>query len=249
MKRNIKWFIGCSGFYYKEWKGFFYPEKLPQKKWFEHYAAQFNTLELNVTFYRFPELSFLQNWYNKSPDNFLFSVKVPRAITHYKKFSGTEKLIKDFYSTVQNGLQNKLGCVLFQLPPSTTYSPERLQQIISSMDLSFNNVIEFRNISWWNDEVRAALSHKKISFCGVSIAKLPNELNADTGIAYYRFHGVPVLYKSEYAHDDLKKIADGIIANKKIKQACIYFNNTWGLAAIKNAQWLRQYCDEHSQQQ
>src|SRR5205085_9661332 len=94
------WWIGCSGFHYKPWKGVFYPEDLPQRKWFEFYAENFKTLELNVTFYRFPQLSFLENWYKKSPDNFRFAVKTPRAITHYKQFVDARKLADDFYETI-----------------------------------------------------------------------------------------------------------------------------------------------------
>src|SRR5690606_30967565 len=123
---HIEWHIGCSGFYYKDWKGLFYPEDLPQKYWFDYYCRYFNTLELNVTFYRFPELSFLQNWYNKSPESFSFAVKAPRTITHYKKFNGITDTLHDFYSTVRTGLREKLECILFQLPPSLPYSEERL---------------------------------------------------------------------------------------------------------------------------
>src|ERR1700747_49503 len=112
----MKWFIGCSGFHYKEWKGIFYPEKLPQRKWFEYYSSRFNTLELNTTFYRFPQLGVLQNWYEKSPADFRFSVKAPRLITHYKQFNDSRQLLADFYGTIREGLQDKLGPVLFQLP-------------------------------------------------------------------------------------------------------------------------------------
>ncbi len=100
-----KWWIGCSGLHYKHWKEIFYLHGLPQIKWFNFYSEHFNTLELNVTFYRFPQLSFLKTWYKKSPDTFKFSVKAPRALTHYKKFSGTENLLSDFYSTVKEGLK------------------------------------------------------------------------------------------------------------------------------------------------
>src|SRR6186997_2521864 len=99
----MDWRIGCSGFHYKEWKGEFYPEKLPQTKWFEYYAELFNTLELNVTFYRFPRVEYLQNWYNKSPDGFDFTVKAPRLITHYKKFKDCESLLEDFYNSLREG--------------------------------------------------------------------------------------------------------------------------------------------------
>ena len=95
MSKNIHWLIGCSGFHYKEWKEIFYPPVMPQKNWFNHYAKHFNTLELNVTFYQFPKLASLQKWFDASPDDFIFSLKVPRTITHYKKFNDTEKLLAD----------------------------------------------------------------------------------------------------------------------------------------------------------
>ncbi|MEP7319447.1 MAG: DUF72 domain-containing protein, partial [Panacibacter sp.] len=117
----MDWYIGCSGFSYKDWKGKFYPEKLASGNWFEYYAEQFNTLEVNSTFYRFPQLNTLLNWYNKSTDHFLFAVKAPRLITHYKKFTDCKELLADFYQVVQEGLREKLGPVLFQLPPQIIY--------------------------------------------------------------------------------------------------------------------------------
>src|SRR5258708_6683244 len=116
----MKLFIGCSGFHYREWKEKFYPEKMPQRKWFDYYSSQFNTIELNVTFYRFPQIKTLQNWYEKSPAEFCFAVKVPRLITHYKQFNDTDQLLTDFYSTTRSGLREKLGPVLFQLPGKIT---------------------------------------------------------------------------------------------------------------------------------
>ena len=107
-----KWLIGCSGFSYKEWKDQFYPKGLPQSKWFAYYCQHFNTLELNVTFYRFPKLAALQGWYQEAPEGFIFSAKVPRSITHYKKFEQTEVLLKDFYMVLRDGLREKLGAVL-----------------------------------------------------------------------------------------------------------------------------------------
>jgi uncharacterized protein YecE (DUF72 family) len=83
----MEWKIGCSGYHYPEWKGVFYPEDIAQRKWFEYYCTQFNSLELNNTFYRFPRLDYMKSWYNRSPKNFTFAVKAPRHITHFKKFS------------------------------------------------------------------------------------------------------------------------------------------------------------------
>ena len=169
----MKCYIGCSGFSYKEWKGVFYPDKLAQSKWLAYYCEHFNTLELNNTFYRFPELKTMQSWYTKTPQQFLFTVKAPRIITHYKKLVGTNELIKDFYTVCKEGLQEKLGPLLFQFPPSFIYTEENLQKIVKSLDTKFINVVEFRHQSWWNEDVYTQLSKQHIIFCGVSHPILP----------------------------------------------------------------------------
>ena len=233
-----KWFIGCSGFHYKHWKGTFYPEKLAQRKWFDFYCEHFNTLELNVTFYRFPRLPFLQTWYNNSTPSFRFAVKAPRAITHYKKFNDSERMISDFYNTIQEGLQEKLGTVLFQMPPRFNYTEERLNRIIDSLDKSFNNVLEFRDKSWWNAEVYKELAKKKITFCGMSHPSLPDDIIQNTSVFYYRMHGVPNLYQSPYTIADLKKIIKEVEDCKKTKKAYIYFNNDIDVSAVKNAKQM-----------
>ena len=148
-----KWWIGCSGFHYKEWKEVFYPKNIPLSKWFEYYCQHFNTIELNTTFYRFPRPEALQSWYKRSPNDFKFSVKGPRLISHYKMFIDCERLLGDFYASVYEGLQDKLGCVLFQLPASVKYSDEMLTRIVTNLDPSFDNAVEFRDSTWWNKKV------------------------------------------------------------------------------------------------
>jgi len=241
---RILWWIGCSGFHYKEWKKVFYPEKLPQKKWFEFYSQHFNTLELNVTFYRFPQLSFLQNWYIKSPGFFRFSVKVPRLITHYKQFLDTERLLGDFYSTCLEGLHEKLACVLFQLPERYTFTEERLERIIRSIDTSFTNVVEFRHESWWQQHVYEALSRHSIIFCSQSHPKLPDTVIHNQSTIYYRFHGVPQLYQSKYQKKKLQLIIEQVRQGDSTKRAYIYFNNTMGVAGITNARQMTQLAGE-----
>ncbi len=241
-----KWWIGCSGFHYKHWKGVFYPEGLSQSKWFDFYHQHFKTLELNVTFYRFPQLSFLETWYKKSPDTFSFSVKAPRAITHYKQFIETKQLVNDFYGTVQEGLKDKLGCVLFQMPPRMAYKEEKLEQIIDNLDPAFKNVLEFRHESWWNAEVYSKLSKHNITFCGMSHPQLPEDVVQNTKILYFRFHGVPHLYSSPYDMDTLTRIANEIEENTKTKEAYIYFNNDIGGSAIKNAKEMEEYVFKQS---
>jgi uncharacterized protein YecE (DUF72 family) len=232
-------YVGCSGFHNKDWKEAFYPTGLPQSKWFEYYCSRFNTLELNTTFYRFPRVEFLKKWYDKSPAGFKFSVKAPRLITHYKQFNDCARLMDDFYTATNEGLKEKLGPVLFQLPGRVIYNEMFLQRIIENMNDAFTNVIEFRNISWWNENVFNELTKNNISFCGVSIKNLPAEIIANTSTIYYRFHGLEKLYFSEYSIECIEKFARELQLKAKDKTAYIYFNNTATLAAINNAEHLK----------
>ena len=233
-----KWWIGCSGFYYKHWKDKFYPKGLPQRKWFEFYCESFNTVELNVTFYRYPKLEALQGWYERSPDDFRFTVKAPRLITHYKKFNNALREARDFYDLAGNGLGKKLGCVLFQLPPNLTYSESNLQNIISTLDSAFTNAIEFRHESWWNDGVYKVLKEKKITFCSISYPDLPDQIIRSVPVMYYRFHGVPDLYLSPYSLEKMRQVTDDIKALRGVSDVYIYFNNDIHVEAIRNAREL-----------
>ena len=227
--------FGCSGFSYKEWRGLFYPDGVPAKAWFEYYCEHFPTLELNVTFYRFPKLETLQGWYRRSPIDFVFSVKAPRLITHLKRFDQTESLQKEFYDLVREGLGNKLGPVLYQLPATTVYSPATLDKILRHMDAGFANVVEFRHVTWWRDDVYDALREKDVTFCGISYLDLPDWVVPGPGMAYYRFHGVPSLYRSAYSPAFLDKVLKQVAG----RQAYLYFNNTASGAAIRNAEMIR----------
>ncbi|GAB2956805.1 DUF72 domain-containing protein [Hymenobacter coalescens] len=230
--------IGCSGYHYRHWRGRFYPEKLPVRRWFEFYAQHFGTLELNVTFYRFPQLSFLQNWHQNSPPGFLFAVKAPRLITHYKQFNDVAGLLTDFYATVQDGLQEKLGPVLFQLPPRAAYTPERLQRILDYLDPAFQNVLEFRHPSWWTGAVYEQLQQRGVAFCGQSHPLLPDAVVATAPTLYYRFHGVPHLYQSPYEEDFLGGVKAAADAAPAVRQAFLYFNNDIDASAIYNARQM-----------
>ena len=231
----MEWYIGCSGYHYKEWKDNFYPPKLPQRLWLEHYNNFFKTLELNVTFYRFPQLSFLENWYNISPADYSFAVKVPRAITHYQKFINSEKLLSDFYNVITLGLKEKLSVVLFQLPPNIYYSKEKLKVIINSTNKYFKNVIEFRHESWWRQDVYDELAFHNIAFCGMSHPTLPKDVIANTSLLYYRMHGCEQLYVSCYSTKEIQQLVDDIQSHVHVEEAYIYFNNTAQVNAVNNA--------------
>ena len=148
-------------------------------------------------------------------------------------------MLGDFYASVYEGLNEKLGCVLFQLPATVKYSEEMLQRIIENVDPSFDNVVEFRDAGWWNKKVYKQLKKHNISFCGISHPGLPAVVIKNTPFLYYRFHGVPVLYKSEYDTDFIKKIAGEIKAARGAKDAYVYFNNTWGAGGLNNGKQMQ----------
>lgn len=236
--KHIRWHIGCSGFYYPAWRGQFYPAGLSQKKWFEFYAQHFSTLEINNTFYRFPEKKLFDNWYQKAPPGFVFSVKVPQVITHRQRFRQTESLLNEFYSVAYDGLKEKLGPLLFQLPPSMVYDESLLHGIIKQTNPLFRNVVEFRHNSWWRKDVLAALAQAQVIFCGVSYPGLINSAVADLPTTYYRFHGVPKLYYSAYPENTMEQVAQQLTA-AEANEAFVYFNNTAAGAAIENAKYLQ----------
>lgn len=232
MKTNL--YIGCSSFYNSYWKKIFYPENIPSAKWFEYYCTHFNTYEMNGTFYKFPTLKVMENWYQKTPDDFLLSVKAPKEITHQRKFIDCKNLLKDFYHVCDNGLKEKLGAILFQFPPSYHYSKEKLLFIINQLNPEYENVLEFRHESWWIPEVWNELAKNNISFCSVSHPQLPETIFTNFPVTYIRFHGRNKMFYSNYSTAELMEVYTIIAENKK-KKTFIYFNNTASTAGILNA--------------
>lgn len=237
----MKWHVGCSGFHYTDWKDIFYPADLPENKWFHFYHTKFHTLELNASFYKFPTTDSMLKWHKKSPKHFTFSVKAPRIITHFHKLQNCDKYLLDFYTACRDGLKEKLGPVLFQFPSNFVYSEENLQHIVKTLDKSFVNVVEFRHVSWWDKKVYEVLKKHSIIFCSVNFPGLPDDIVVMEHTVYYRLHGVPKLYHSEYEHGTLAKIADLILHASKVKTAYCFFNNTATAGAIFNAVWLENY--------
>ena len=241
----MKAYIGCSGFSYKEWKDVFYPPKLPSREWFNYYSERFSTLELNVSFYKFPTLKTLLLWHEKSPEHFIFSVKAPQLITHYKQMKECTSLLVDFYTVCRDGLLDKLGPLLFQFPARFVFSEERLDRIVKQLDPAFLNVVEFRDKSWWNEKVGNALAAANIAFCGQSFPNLPDDVVRTANFLYYRFHGIPDLYYSKYNEEEIKEKADQVLAQSEaLQSAFVYFNNTAAIGAIDNARWMESYLGE-----
>jgi len=235
----MKWRIGCSGFYYREWKEVFYPKGLAQKDWFKYYTMHFNTIEINSTFYKMPAQKSFDKWYVESPAEFVFTIKAPRLITHYKQLKECEELLADFYDRISLGMKDKLGCVLFQFPPKFDYNEERLALLLKNLNPKFQNVVEFRHISWFSDEIYHKLGNANIIFSGQSYpSALPDQIIKNTSSIYYRFHGKPVLYKSEYDPMVIQDLVQQIPGDTE--EAFIYFNNTWGVGALNNSRYLKE---------
>ena len=235
----MKYHIGCSGYFYWGWKGKFYPEDLKPNQWFKYYSSVFDTVEINSTFYHFPKSSTIKKWYKDSPENFVFSVKVNKTITHLKKFKDTQDLINQFYKVVSENLNEKLGTFLFQLPPSYKYSKNNLQKIINQLNPEFKNVVEFRHKSWWNEEVYKILKENNICFCSISSPKLPEDLIKTSDFGYVRFHGKEGWYNYDYSDKELKEWAEKI-KQAQFKECFIYFNNDYNAYAPKNALTLKE---------
>lgn len=230
-------YIGTSGYSYPYWKGRFYPDKWPASKWLEYYASQFNTLELNNTFYRFPSVVSLKRSAARTPADFSFSVKAHRIITHTRRLENATDTIREFMNIVQEGLGLKLCCILYQMPPSYTFSEERLVNIIEHLSPDKRNVIEFRHVSWWRQEVYAHLRKHHINFCSVSYPGLPDDPVITGDFLYRRMHGVPELFKSPYSKKELIRLYQELPLKK---DAFIYFNNTTFESGYTNARFLKQ---------
>lgn len=228
--------IGCSGYYYRHWKGRFYPEEMPASRWFSFYAGHFDTVEINASFYRFPTIKAVQRWATQAPEGFVYSVKAPRLITHLKRFHGCEALLDNLY-TVLEGLGERLGCILFQTPPGLDFSIEALDRLLAAMHTDFRNVIEFRHPDWWRHEVHEALRARGIGFCSVHAPGLPDEMVVTSEEAYIRMHGIP-WYAQDYSKEELERLA-GRIRTLDAKRVWVYFNNDRDGFAPANATTLK----------
>jgi len=148
--------VGTSGYSYKEWKGSFYPEKIPAKEMLRYYAERLSTVEINATFYRMPQASMLETWLEQVPSTFRFSLKASQRITHFKRLKDTAEETKYFLDTAAV-LGDQLGVVLFQLPPNMKKDLPRLEAFLPQLPPTTPAAFEFRHPTWFDDEVLALL--------------------------------------------------------------------------------------------
>ena len=235
---QTQFYLGCSGFYYKHWIGKFYPEELSKKDWLNYYTQQFRTVEINNTFYRYPTKKLLNNWHQKTPDNFKFTLKANRTITHLHKFNQTKQQTQNFYK-LAHLLKEKLLCVLFQLPPTVEKDMTLLEVAAEQMDTSLLNVFEFRHPSWWDSEVYHFLEQNDMVFCSVSASELPDDVVKTGNSVYMRFHGREGGYTQDYSYKELEKWAKKI-RRQNAGQVLCYFNNDYNANAPHNCLTLRE---------
>lgn len=157
-------YVGCSGWCYKEWRDAFYPEALYPKEYLAYYSRFFNTVEINSTFYRLPTEKTVKSWYAQTPPSFKYSLKASRTLTHVERFKDVRGHLEYFYG-LGDLLAEKMGCFLFQFPGTFTFTPEKLERVISQLDGKRLNAVEFRHQSWWNKVVFQALESANIMFC------------------------------------------------------------------------------------
>jgi len=230
-------YVGCSGWRYWKWRDSFYA-RVPQVQWFDHYLQRFNTVEINASFYAWPTVAGVQAWRRQpGKKKFIYTVKVSELITHVKRFKGTKTLIRDF-GMIADILGDRMGCFLFQLPPSYRYTKTRLNDIVSQLDPVRRNVVEFRHASWWNEEVYEAFRTAGIIFCSCSGPRLPDELVQTSEELYIRLHGPKRWYRHDYSKSELAIWAARIKASGA-KRAWVYFNNDNDAHAPKNATTFR----------
>jgi uncharacterized protein YecE (DUF72 family) len=229
--------VGCSGWFYWKWRGPFYPETWPTTKWFSYYGRHFTTVEINASFYSWPTEANVKAWLKAAGRRrFVYTVKVCELITHVKRFKGTKSLVRDF-GVIADLLGNRMGCFLFQLPPSYRYTAARLKTIVSHLDHDRRNVVEFRHASWWNEDVFDAFRKTGTIFCSCSAPRLPDMLVRTADDVYIRFHGIRRWYRHNYSNEELENWA-ARIKTSGAKTTWVYINNDYNAYATRNAREL-----------
>ena len=214
----MKIYAGTSGFSYKEWKGPFYPEKLPNAKMLSYYAEQLPSVEINNTFYRLPKKEVLEKWSDQVPDTFRFSIKASRRITHFKRLNDAADETEYLLSTLE-ALKKKLGVVLFQLPPFLRKDAERLTGFLKLLPKNTPAAFEFRHDSWFDDEIADALRSHNCALCIADTDEKPNpEFITTTDWGYLR------LRRAKYTAPALKKWAKQI-SDAGWKRTFVFFKH------------------------
>jgi uncharacterized protein YecE (DUF72 family) len=224
--------VGTSGFSYKEWLGPFYPEKLPPSEMLRFYAERFTTVEINNTFYRMPAESMLAQWTQQVPERFTFTLKAPKRITHDNRLRESESNVAEFLRRADT-LGNRLGVILFQLPPYLKKDVPRLKEFLDLLPAGKRTAFEFRSTSWQDDEVYELLRSRAAILCVTDTDEGDTPFIATSDCGYVR------LRRTHYDVDELRAWAAQIAA-KGLPQTYVYFMHEDEALGTKFAQQLNE---------
>ena len=215
----MKAWIGTSGFQYAEWKGNFYPEDLPAAKMLSYYAERLWTTEINYTFHRIPAGKTIENWKQLTPPDFRFSLKAPQKITHFARLRDCAETMRYFHDVI-TALGDKLGPVLFQLPPNFKKDTLLLADFVNSFPTGMRAAFEFRHQSWFEDEAFNALQARNVALCIADTEDLTTPQIATADYGYLR------LRREDYTTADVERWAEFVRGqNKNWSDAFVYFKH------------------------
>ena len=240
--------IGTSGWVYDHWKGRFYPEEVRAEDRLLYYASRFDTVELNNSFYGLPKPKTLRHWRKTVPKDFLFAAKASRYITHQKKLHVEKASLAKFFGAMKS-LGPKLGPVLFQLPPFWKCNAERLATFLEQLPPGFRYTFEFRNPTWWNEEVYRLLARHRIALCIFDLKGKVSPVETTADFVYVRLHGpARAAYRGRYPAATLRRWAKRIVEWRKArKKVYFYFDNDEKAFAAADALRLRKSVERLSQ--
>ena len=202
--------VGTSGYSYKEWKGTFYPDDLPAAKMLSFYATHFDSVEINNTFYRMPDVKTVEKWGTEVPDSFVFVLKAPQRITHQKRLGDVSDDLHFFYEAA-SVLGSKLGPVLYQLPPFAKKDAQKLQEFTRRLPKDRRAAFEFRHASWFDDEIYSILRDCDAALCAADTDEVEDP---DSVLVPTASWGYLRLRRTEYADGEIAKWAERVRAQK-----------------------------------
>jgi len=230
--------VGTSGWSYRHWSGPFYPPGLSPRRWLQHYARLFRTVEINSSFYHPLSVRAVQGWAQTVPEGFVFAVKASRVLTHFRKLNDPLPVLEPFLATLEP-LGTKLGPLLFQLPPRWRVDPARLEAFLRVLPPALRCAFEFRDPSWFDDRVYALLARHGAAFCVYHLRGLLSPVLATAGFAYLRLHGPAGAYAGLYGAAELSgwaRAVEGWLGEGR--DVYVYFDNDERGFAARNAREL-----------
>ncbi len=232
--------VGCSGWNYDDWRGRLYPEGTPRSRWLEVYAARFDTVEVNATFYRLPSRDAVARWVSQTPDGFVFAVKASRYLTHVKRLAGVSDGIARFYERLEPLLDaGRLGPVLWQLPETFHRDDQRLALWLAALPAG-KHTIEFRHPSWFVPDVLRALRVHRVALTIGDHPERPFQSYQDTATwRFVRFHYGARGRHGNYSATEIETWGRRIAQWRRTHEVFAYFNNDWRGFAPANALQLR----------